>query len=77
MLINYKEQIGIIIDTIKTSKTKKIEKIDKFQSLRFKLKKLWRVKIMGISVAVCALVAIAYRLPGWLAAQILEMTSDV
>ena len=32
---------------------------------------------MGISVAVCALVAIAYRLPGWLAAQIPEMTSDV
>ena len=71
MLINYREQINLIIDMAvprdENIQDKKLEKIDKYQLLKIELEQLWKVKIMVISVVVCALGAIADRLPGWLA----------
>ena len=71
MLINYKEQTGLIIDIVvprnKNIQDKELEKIDKNQSLKIELEQLWKVKIMVIPVVVGALGAIADRLPGWLA----------
>ena len=68
MLINYKEQSGLIIDISvprdENIQDKKLEKIDKYQSLKIKLEQLWKVKIMVIPVVVGALGAISDRLPG-------------
>ena len=68
MLINYKEQTGLLIDIAvprdKTSRTRSSKKIDKFQSLKIELEQLLKVKIMVIPVVVGALGAIADRLPG-------------
>ena len=70
VLINYKEQTGLIIDISvprdENIQDKELEKIDKYQSLKIELE-LWKVKIMVIPVVVGALGAIADRLPGWLA----------
>ena len=70
MLINYKEQTGLIIDIKllrdENIQDKKHEKIDKYQLLKIELKQLWKVKIMVIPVVVGALGAIADRIPGWL-----------
>ena len=71
MLINYKEQTGLIIDIAvprnENIQDKVLEKIDKYQSLKVELGQLWKVKIMVIPVVAAALGAIADRLPGWLA----------
>ena len=71
MLINYKEQTGLIIDIAvprdENIQDKELEIIDKYQSLKIELEQLWKVKIMVIPVVVGALGAIADRLPGWLA----------
>ena len=71
MLINYKEQTSLIIDIAvpryKNIQEKKLEEIDKYQSLKIELEELWNIKIMAIPVVVGALVAIADRLPVWLA----------
>ena len=79
MLINYREQAGLIIDTVvprdENIQDKTLEKIDN-QSLKIELEQLWKVKIMGIPVVVGVLVAIADRLPGWLA-QLPETISEV
>ena len=80
MLINYKEQTGLII-VIAVARDgniqdKKLNKIDKHQSLKNKLEQLWKVKFMVIPVVVGALGAIADRLPGLLA-QIPETVSEV
>ena len=58
MLINYKEQTGLIID-IAVPRDENIQ--DK------ELEQLWKVKIMVIPVVVGALGEIADRLLGWLA----------
>ena len=67
MLINYKEQTGLIIDISvprdENTQDKELEKIDKYQSLKIELEQLWKVKIMVIPVVVGALGAIADRLP--------------
>ena len=71
VLINYKEQTGLIIDILvprdENIQDKKLEKIGKHQSLKIKLEQLWKVKIMVIPVVVGALGAIADRLTGGLA----------
>ena len=71
MLINYKEETGLISDIAvprdKNIQDKELEKIDKYQLLKIELEQLWKVKIMVIPVVVGALGAIADRLPGWLA----------
>ena len=71
MLINYKEQTGLIIDIAvprdENTQDKALKKIDKYQLLKIELEQLWKVKIMVIPVVVGALGAIADRLPGWLA----------
>ena len=63
MLINYKEQTGLIIDIAvprdENIQDKELEKIE--------LDQPWKVKIMVLSVAVGALGAIADGLPDWLA----------
>ena len=70
MLINYKEQTGLVIDILvprdENIQEKKLEKIDKYQSLKIELEQLWKVKIMMIPVVASALSAITDRLPGWL-----------
>ena len=80
MLINYKEQTGLIIDIAvprdENIQDKKLEKIDKYQPLKIELEQLWKVKTMVIPVVVGALGAIAGRLPGWLA-QIAGTISEV
>ena len=67
MLINYKEQTGLIIDISvprdENIQDKELEKIDKYQSLKIELEQL-KVKIMVIPVVVGALGAITDRLPG-------------
>ena len=79
VLINYKEQTGLIIDISvprdENIQDKELKKIDKYQSLKIELEQL-KVKIMVIPVVVGALGAIADRLPGWLA-QILGTISEV
>ena len=70
MLINYKEQTGLIIDIAvprdQSIQDKELKEIDKYQLLKIELEQLWKVKIMIIPVIVGALVgAIADRLPGW------------
>ena len=71
MLINYKEQTGLIIDIAvprdEKIQDKELEKIDKYQSMKNELEQLWKVKIMVIPAVVGTLGAIADRLPGWLA----------
>ena len=68
MLINYKEQTGLTIDTAlprgENILDKKLKKIDKHQSLKIELEQLWKVKIIVIPVVVGTLGAIADRLPG-------------
>ena len=80
MLINYKEQTGLIIDIAvpidENLKDQKLKKTDKCQTLKIELDQLWKVNIMVIPVVVGALGAIADRLPGWLA-QIPGTISDV
>ena len=81
MLINYKEQTGLIIDIAvprdQSIQDKELKEIDKYQLLKIELEQLWKVKIMIIPVIVGALVgAIADRLPGWLA-QIPGTISEV
>ena len=80
MLINYKEQTGLIIDISvprdENIEDKKLEKIDKYQSLKIELEQLWKVKIMVIPVVVGALGAIANKLPDLLA-QIPRTISEV
>ena len=67
MLIDYKEQTGLIIyisvPRDENIQDKEFEKIDKYQSLKIELEQLWKVKIMVISVVVGALGAIADRIP--------------
>ena len=69
VLINYKEQTGLIIDIAvprdENIQDKELKKIDKYQSLKIELEQL-KVKIMVIPVVVGALGAIADRLPDWL-----------
>ena len=71
MLINYKEQTGLIIDILvprdENIQNKKLKKFCKFGSLKIEIEQLWKVKIMVISVVVGAQSAITDRLPGWLA----------
>ena len=71
MLINYKEQTGLIIDIAvprdKNIQNKGLEKIDKYQSLKVELEKLWKAKVIVIPVVVGALIAITDRLLDWLA----------
>ena len=71
MLINYKEQTGLVIDSAvrrdENTQHKQLEKIDKYQLLKIELEQLWKVKIMMIPVVVGALGAITDRLPGCLA----------
>ena len=80
MLINYKEQTGLIIDIAvprdKNIQDKELEKIDKYQSLKIELEQLWKIKIVVIPVVVGALGAIADGLPGW-PAQIPGTISEV
>ena len=80
MLINYKEQTGLISDIAvprdESIQDKELEKIDKYQSMKIELKQLWEVKITVIPVFVGALGAIADRLPVWLA-QIPGTISEV
>ena len=80
MLINYKEQTGLIIDIAvpidENLKDQKLKKTDKCQTLKIELDQLWKVNIMVIPVVVGALGAIADRLPGWLA-QIPRTISEV
>ena len=80
MLINYREQTGLIIDIAmpidENLKDQKLKKTDKCQTLKIELDQLWKVNIMVIPVVVGALGAIADRLPGWLA-QIPGTISDV
>ena len=70
MLINYKEQTGLIIDIVEprdnSIQNNKLEKMDKYQSLKIELEQLWKVKVMVIPIGVDALGAIADRLPSWL-----------
>ena len=74
MLINYKEQTGLIaVPRDENIQDEELEKIDKYQSLKIELEQLWKVKIMVIPVVVGA---IADRLPGWLA-QIPGTVSEV
>ena len=65
MLINYKEQTGVIIDIAvpkdENIQDNELEKFDKYQSLKIELEQLWKVKIMVIPVVVGALGAIADR----------------
>ena len=69
VLINYKEQTGLIIDIAvprdQSIQDKELKEIDKYQLLKIELEQLWKVKIMIIPVVVGALGAIADRLPGW------------
>ena len=71
MLINYKEQTGLIIDIAvprdENIQHKKLKKMDKCQSLKIEFEQLWKVKTMVIPAVVGALGAITGRLPGWLA----------
>ena len=80
MLINYKEQTGLIIDIAvprdENIQDKELEKIDNYQPLNIELEQQWKVKIMVIPVVVGALGAITDRLPGWLA-QIPGTISEV
>ena len=80
VLVSYKEQTGLIIDNAvprdENIQDKKLKKIDKYQSVKIELEQLWNIKIMVIPVVVGALIAMAGRLPGWLA-QILETISEV
>ena len=75
VLINYKEQTGLITDIAvprdESIQTKELEKIDKYQSLKNELEQLWKVKITVIPAVVGALGAIADRLTGWLAELLL------
>ena len=80
MLINFKEQTGLIINIAvprdENIQDKKLKKIAKCLSSKIQLEQLWKVKILVIPVVVRALGAIADRLPGWLA-QILGTISEV
>ena len=80
MLSNYKEQTDLVIDIAvledENTQDKKLEKIDKYQILKPELEQLCKVKIMMISVVVCALGVIPGRSPGWLA-QIQGTISEV
>ena len=70
MLINYKEQNGLIINIAvprnENIQDKKLEKIDKCQLLKIELEQLWKVKVKVIPVVIGAPAAIAERLPCWL-----------
>ena len=68
MLINYKEQTGLVIDMPRDEniQDKELEKIDKYQRLKVELEQLCG--------DLSSLGAIADRIPGWLA-QILGTRS--
>ena len=55
ILINYKEQTGVIIDIAvpkdENIQDKELEKINKYQLLKIELKQLWKVKIKVNPVA--------------------------
>ena len=80
MLINYKEQTGLIIDISvprdENIQDKKLKKIDKYLSLKIELEQLWKVKIIVAPAVVGALGAITDRLLVWLA-QIPATISEV
>ena len=59
VLINYKEQTGLIIDIVgprdENIQEKELEQVDTYQSLKIELEQDWKVKIIVIPVVVGAL----------------------